>query len=59
MLEQLNKLEQFVTLIKSFQIFNETANAFEIADEVTKKTHIVSDLKKDGTPEGVSKNRKH
>ena len=50
-----NKLEQFVTLIKSFQIFNETANAFEIADEVTKKTYIVSDLKKDGTPEGVSK----
>ena len=50
-----NKLEQFVTLIKSFQIFNETSNAFEIADEVTKKTHIVSDLKKDGTPEGVSK----
>ena len=50
-----NKLEQFVTLIKSFQIFNETANAFEIADEVTKKTHIVSDLKKEGTPEGVSK----
>ena len=50
-----NKLEQFVTLIKSFQIFNETANAFEIADEVAKKTHIVSDLKKDGTPEGVSK----
>ena len=50
-----NKLDQFVTLIKSFQIFNETANAFEIADEVTKKTHIVSDLKKDGTPEGVSK----
>ena len=50
-----NKLDQFVTLIKSFQIFNETANAFEIADEVTKKTYIVSDLKKDGTPEGVSK----
>ena len=50
-----NKLEQFVTLIKSFQIFNETANSFEIADEVAKKTHIVSDLKKDGTPEGVSK----
>ena len=49
------KLEQFVTLIKSFQIFNETANAFEIADEVTKKTQIVSDLKKEGTPEGVSK----
>ena len=50
-----SKLEQFVILIKSFQIFNETANAFEIADEVTKKTKIVSALKKDGTPEGVSK----
>ena len=50
-----SKLEQFVILIKSFQIFNETANAFEIADEVTKKTQIVSALKKDGTPEGVSK----
>ena len=50
-----SKLEQFVILIKSFQIFNETANSFEIADEVTKKTQIVSALKKDGTPEGVSK----
>jgi DNA helicase-2/ATP-dependent DNA helicase PcrA len=50
-----SKLEQFVILIKSLQIFNETANAFEIADEVTKKTKIVSALKKDGTPEGVSK----
>tara|TARA_B100000767_G_scaffold275748_1_gene315014 strand:+ start:3272 stop:5611 length:2340 start_codon:yes stop_codon:yes gene_type:complete len=50
-----SKLEHFVILIKSFQIFNETANAFEIADEVTKKTEIVSALKKDGTPEAVSK----
>lgn len=49
------KLSDFVTLIKSFQIFNENANAFEIAEEVTRKARIVSELKKDGTPEGVSK----
>ena len=50
-----HKLADFVTLIKSFQVFNENANAFEIAEEVTRKTRIVSELKKDGTPEGVSK----
>ena len=50
-----HKLSEFVTLIKSLQIFNENANAFEVADEVTKRTKIVLDLKKDGTPEGISK----
>ena len=49
------KLTDFVTLIKSLQVFNENVNAFEIADEVTKRTRIVLDLKKDGTPEGISK----
>ena len=49
------KLTDFVTLIKSLQVFNENANAFETADEVTKRTRIVLDLKKDGTPEGISK----
>ncbi len=49
------KLSDFVTLIKSLQVFNENANAFEVADEVTKRTRIVVDLKKDGTPEGISK----
>ena len=49
------KLTDFVMLIKSLQIFNEKANAFEVADEVTKRTKIVLDLKKDGTPEGISK----
>ena len=49
------KLSDFVTLIKSLQVFNENANAFETADEVTKRTRIVLDLKKDGTPEGISK----
>ena len=49
------KLENFVTMIKSFQIFNQNANAFEISDMVTKKTGLVQELKKDGTPEGATR----
>lgn len=49
------KLADFVTLIKSLQVFNENANAFEIAEEVCKRTKLILDLKKDGTPEGISK----
>lgn len=49
------KLHDFSTLIKSFQIANESQNAFEIADLVTKKTKIVTELKKEGTPEGVTR----
>jgi len=51
----LKKLEGFVNLILSLQIENQKSNAFEIADLVTKKSGFVLELKKDGTPEGVSK----
>ena len=51
----LNKIEGFVDLILSLKIENEKSNAFEIADLVTKKSGLVLELKKDGTPEGVSK----
>ena len=51
----LKKLESFVNLILSLQIENQKSNAFEIADMVTKKSGLVLELKKDGTPEGVSK----
>jgi len=49
------KLRDFVTLIKTFQIAAETRNAFEVADLVVKKTKLIKDLDKDGTPEGISK----
>jgi len=49
------KLRDFVTLIKTFQIASETRNAFEVADLVVKKTKLIKDLDKDGTPEGISK----
>lgn len=50
-----NKLQDFVTMIKSFQVINETQDAFYLADLVTKKTGLVQELKKDGTPEGITR----
>ncbi len=51
----LKKLEGFVNFILSLQIANQKSNAFEIADLIAKKSGMVLELKKDGTPEGVSK----
>ncbi len=49
------RLSNFVNMIKSFAILNENADAFTVADTVSKKTGLVQELKKDGTPEGVAK----
>ena len=49
------KLEDFVTMIKSFQVINQNQDAFYLADHVTKKTGLVQELKKDGTPEGIAR----
>jgi DNA helicase II / ATP-dependent DNA helicase PcrA len=49
------KLQDFVTMIKSFQIINENQDAFYLAEHVTKKTGLVQELKKDGTPEGIAR----
>ncbi|MCM4154595.1 UvrD-helicase domain-containing protein [Gramella sp. AN32] len=51
----LTKLENFVNMIRNFAISNETHNAFEVAEMVTKKTGLVQELKKDGTPEGIAR----
>jgi DNA helicase-2/ATP-dependent DNA helicase PcrA len=50
-----SKLQDFVTMIKSFQVINEAQDAFYLADLVTKKTGLVQELKKDGTPEGITR----
>jgi DNA helicase-2/ATP-dependent DNA helicase PcrA len=50
-----NKLENFINMVKSFQIMNETADAFTLAETVAKKTGLLQELKKDGTPEGIAK----
>ncbi|MBT8187517.1 MAG: UvrD-helicase domain-containing protein [Croceitalea sp.] len=49
------KLEDFVTMIKSFQIMNENADAFTMAEQVAKKTGLLLEFKKDGTPEGIAR----
>ena len=49
------KLQDFVTMIKSFQVINESQDAFYLAEHVTKKTGLVQELKKDGTPEGIAR----
>ena len=49
------KLQDFVTMIKSFQVINQNQDAFYLTDHVTKKTGLVQELKKDGTPEGIAR----
>ena len=49
------KLEDFVNMIKSFQILNEEADAFTLAEHVAKKSGILLEFKKDGTPEGIAR----
>ena len=49
------KLQNFVTLIESFQVLNQTADVFELAEHVTRTTGIIKEFNKDCTPEGVVK----
>ncbi len=49
------KLQDFVIMIKSFQVMNETTDAFVLSEHVAKKTGILLEFKKDGTPEGIGK----
>src|SRR5690606_36484519 len=50
-----NKLQNFITLIESYQVLNQTADVFELAEYVTRTSGLISELKKDGTPEGVTR----
>ena len=50
-----NKINQFVTLIKSFQALNKNYDAFAITEHVVKHTGLLVELKKDATPEGLGK----
>ena len=49
------KLQNFVTMIESFQIMNQKANAFELAEHVVKVTGLIKEFNKDGTPEGIAR----
>ena len=50
-----NKLNEFLLLIKSFQLLNKKLNAFEIVEEVLKRIGIINVLKSEGTPESISR----
>ncbi|CAI8201316.1 MAG: ATP-dependent DNA helicase PcrA [SAR116 cluster bacterium] len=49
------KLEDFVNMIKSYQVLNKTADAFTLSEHVAKKSGLLLEFKKDGTPEGIAK----
>lgn len=49
------KLTDFVVMILNLQALNEKANVFEVAEQVAKKTGLLQEFKKDGTPEGIAK----
>ena len=50
-----NRLEDFATMIRSFQILAESADAFTLTEHVIKKSGLVLEMKKDGTPEGIAR----
>tara|TARA_B100000575_G_scaffold225764_1_gene186349 strand:- start:21006 stop:23240 length:2235 start_codon:yes stop_codon:yes gene_type:complete len=49
------KLQNFIDLIDVFKIQNEKLNAFDLTKEVIEKTKIIDELKKDDSPEGISR----
>ena len=49
------KLQNFATMIQSFQVLNHQYNAFEIAEYVVRHTGLYQEIKKDGTPEGIAR----
>jgi len=49
------KLQNFVTMIKSFQVMNQTANVFDLAEHVTKSTGIIREFNNAGTPEDIAR----
>lgn len=49
------KLRNFATMIKSFQALDDTQNVFELTEHVIKKSALLTELKKDGSQEGISR----
>ena len=49
------KLQNFIDLIEVFKIENEKLNAFDLTKELINKVKIIDELKKDESPEGISR----
>jgi len=51
----LNKLGDFWSMIKAFQVMLKTENVYDVAMEVAKRSGLIKFLKEDATPEGISR----
>ncbi|MCH2235483.1 MAG: UvrD-helicase domain-containing protein [Crocinitomicaceae bacterium] len=51
----LNKIGQFVTSIKSYQVLLEKNDAYDVAQHIAKNSGILKELYDDKSPEGVSR----
>ena len=51
----INKIRDFVVMIKSFQSLQEKMNAFELAKHITNSIGLIKVLKEDDSPEGESR----
>ncbi len=49
------KLDNFATMIVSFQVMNASVNVFELAEHVTKASGLIRLFNSDGTPEGIAR----
>jgi len=49
------KLTDFVVMILNLRAYSKEANAFEVAEQVARKTGLLQEFKKDGTPEGIAR----
>lgn len=49
------KLNNFKDMIKSFQVHAQSKDAFQMTEMIAKKTGLLHEMKKDGTPEGISR----
>ena len=49
------KLQNFTTMIESFQVMSQTATAFDLAEHVCRVSGLIQEFKKDGTPEGIGR----
>jgi len=50
-----NKIEAFVSMIQSMSVFNNTKNAFEMAQLIAKESGLLRELYEDKSPEGVAR----
>lgn len=49
------KLNDFIIMIKSFKVMMDTQDVYEVSMHVAKTSGLIKTLKEDGTPEGVSR----